>query len=58
MMKKLEIEGLLFVVSKSITELWKAREILYERKPDLRQNFTSGAKARARWQTKRDCQKI
>lgn len=37
--EKLEIEGLLFVVSKSITELWKAREILYERKPDLRQKF-------------------
>ncbi|QKF61005.1 hypothetical protein [Campylobacter curvus] len=39
MMKKLEIEELLFVVSKSIIELWRAREILYERKPDLKQNF-------------------
>ena len=37
--EKLEIEELLFVVSKSITELWKARKILYERKPDLKQNF-------------------
>ncbi|WP_249291245.1 porphobilinogen deaminase [Campylobacter curvus] len=37
--EKLEAQELLFVVSKSITELWKAREILYERKPDLKQNF-------------------
>ena len=37
--EKLETEELLTAVSKSITQLWKAREILYEKKPDLKQNF-------------------
>ena len=37
--EKVEIKELLNAVSNSIVELWKAREILYERKPDLKQNF-------------------
>lgn len=37
--EKVEVKELLNAVSNSIVELWKAREILYERKPDLKQNF-------------------